>query len=86
MLCLIFTDFKFFVKIIYNHFYGRNSGKNIYFQYNHSCRDNSINTNKFKYDEAKNLEPEEKYSLRRILFKFSCQILQNYLYCVKSLF
>ena len=47
---------------------------------------NSINTNKFKYDEAKNLEPEKKYSLRRVLFKFSCQILQNYLYCVKSLF
>ena len=46
---------------------------------------NSINTNKFKYDEAKNLEPDKKYSLRRVLFKFSCQILQNYLYRVKSL-
>ena len=47
---------------------------------------NSINTKEFIYDEVKKLsEPEKKYSLRRILFKFSYQILQNYLYRVKSL-
>ena len=47
---------------------------------------NSINMNEFKYDEVKKIsEPEKKYSLRRVLFKFSYQILQNYLYRVESL-
>ena len=42
--------------------------------------------NEFRYDEVKKLlEPEKKYSLIRVLFKFSYQILQNYLYRVKSL-
>ena len=47
---------------------------------------NSINPNEFKYDEAKNFSTRKKHSLRRVLFKFSYQILQNYLYRVESLF
>ena len=44
---------------------------------------NSINTNEFKYEEAINLNTRKKLSLMRVLFKSSCQILQNYLYRVK---
>ena len=46
---------------------------------------NSMNTNEFNNDEAKNLRTRKKHSLRRVLFKFSYQILQNYLYRVRSL-
>ena len=45
-----------------------------------------ISTNEFKYDEEKTWELEKKLSLRRVLFKYLCQILQNYLYRVKSLY
>ncbi len=60
MLCLIFTDFKFFVKIIYNHFYGRNSGKTYVFSTIIVAVHNSINTKEFKYDEVKKLQHQKK--------------------------
>jgi len=60
-LWLIFTDFKFFVKIIYNHFfYEKNSGKTYVFSTIIVVEHNSINTNEFKYDEVKKLQNQKK--------------------------
>jgi len=60
LLWLIFTDFKFFVKIIYNHFLWEELGKTYVFSTIIVAMHNSINMNEFKFDEVKKFQNQKK--------------------------